>query len=108
MKQYIIPLSETDIELIISSVKAHAETLIDHIGETREKLRNEAAKKFMDQFQIREKSIEELLQSAVQKPAIEENAKPTAVYAPFGLKKDGTAAKRRGRPTIKKTKKVTA
>ena len=107
MKQYNIPLSEADIELIISSVKAHAETLMDHIGETREKLRDEAAKKFMDQFQIRERSIEELLQPSVQKPAIKENAKPTAVYAPHGLKKDGTASKRRGRPSTK-AKKVSA
>lgn len=102
MKTYNIPMSNDDIDLVILSVSSFTQKLF----ETMSTIRTDA-----NIAEIKEYGIALRTQASLNKETFHQEKetfpKPTAVYAPFGLKKDGSASKRRGRPASK-TKKVTA
>jgi hypothetical protein len=92
MKTYIISMSDSDMDFVIQSVRSYTEAFVQELETER--------------WFAKSEEKEELQRKKETFPEVKN--KPTAVYAPFGLKKDGTPSKRRGRPTIKKAKKVTA
>jgi len=120
MKTYNIPMSNDDIDLVILSVASFAKRLAESMNTVRLDSDNASSTRNyvgailgqgdMAAFQganetfryvPREKRNQEKETFPPAAPL------PTAVFAPYGLKKDGSAAKRRGRPASK-TKKVTA
>ena len=108
MRTYNIPMSDADIDLIVQSLRARVEQLVTSIELERGKM---WLKETQENNQCQQKN--ETFRSEPSETfrpaiigAISGTAKPTAVYAPYGFKKDGTASKRRGRPAFK-TKKVT-
>jgi hypothetical protein len=92
MRLLNIYASEDDILFLIEAAKSHAEKIVKHL---------ESELIFAKSAQN-----ETFLQKKERLPEVK--IKPTTVFAPHGLKKDGTPSKRRGRPAIKKAKKVTA
>ena len=93
MRLLNIYASESDLLFLIEAAKSHSEKIVKH-------LESELI------FAKSEQNQETFLQKKETFPQVK--IKPTTVFAPYGIKKDGTAAKRRGRPSIKKAKKVTA
>jgi hypothetical protein len=91
MRLFNIYVSEADLLFIIEAAKSHSEKIVKH-------LESEFIFAKSEQNQLPQKKTETFPQVKI---------KPTAVFAPYGLKKDGTPAKRRGRP-LTKAKKVTA
>ena len=87
MSLYNVQLSDTDLEFIIIAIKCHSQNLVEGIEHSRNKFHADAAKKYMDELTHRPSPV-------------------NPINAPHGLKKDGTASKRRGRPL--KAKKVAA
>lgn len=104
MKLLEIYLSEDDIDFFIKAVKSHSQQIVDRLeAQLRVAPENNQCQQKNETFRS---EPSETFRSAII-GAISGASKPTAVYAPYGLKKDGTASKRRGRPAFK-TKKVTA
>jgi hypothetical protein len=91
MRLLNIYASEADLLFLIEAAKSHSEKIVKH-------LEDELIFANSEKNQLPEKKTETFPQVKI---------KPTAVFAPYGLKKDGSAAKRRGRP-LTKAKKVTA
>jgi hypothetical protein len=97
MKTYNIPMSGDDINLVILSVNSFAKNLTDALITIRAD---------SDKSTVRDYVASIIGQGEGNKQTFPQSAKPTAVCAPHGFKKDGTASKRRGRPL--KAKKVAA
>jgi hypothetical protein len=112
MKTYNIPMSSDDIDLVILSVTSFSKILSETMNAIRLESNNASSTRNYVGAILGQGDVAAFRDSEafhrVFKEALPKTDKPTAVYAPFGLKKDGTPSKRRGRPTIKKAKKVTA
>jgi hypothetical protein len=85
MRLLNIYVSEDDIVFLLKAAKSHAEKIVKHL---------ESELIFAKSQQTPQGETETLPKSE----------KLTTFYAPFGFKKDGTPAKRRGRPSTKKAK----
>jgi hypothetical protein len=99
MRLFNIYVSEADLLFLIEAAKSHSEKIVKH-------LESEFIFAKSEQNQLPQKKTETF--HRIEKETLPKSDKPTAVFAPYGLRKDGTAAKRRGRPSVKKAKKVTA
>lgn len=85
MRLLNIYVSEDDVVFLIKAAKSHSQQMVEHL---------ESELIFAKSQQTLQGETETLPKSE----------KLTTFYAPFGFKKDGSPAKRRGRPSTKKVK----
>jgi len=106
MTKYTVELTDETIDYLVQAIRLQAEDAIQQLTKPRH-----------DEID----SVADFLQSLVDRSSQEENMtqgkedvspqeqtisveNKVKAYAPYGLKNDGTPAKRRGRPSTKKAK----
>ncbi len=111
MTKFTVELTDENIDYLVQAIRLQAEAAIRQLTKPRD---DEMAgmeaflQKIADEYEFRKYPPES---NATQgkadvSPQEQEIAAKTMVkmFSPYGLKKDGTPAKRRGRPSTKKAK----
>ena len=109
MTKFTVELTEDTIDYLVHAVRIQAEDVIKQLTKPRHDNAmnglDELLQKLAEDYEFNQDKVEPSLQQESKPAAGEKMVKP---LTPYGLKKDGTPAKRRGRPSTKKAKKVAA
>ena len=104
MTKYAVELTDENIDYLVQAIRLQAEAAIRQLTKPRD---DEMAgmeaflQKIADEYEFNKYKVEPSSQPEDKPAAVEKMAK---TFSPYGLKKDGTPAKRRGRPSTKKAK----
>ena len=109
MTKFTVELTDETIDYLVQAIRIQAESVIQQLTKPRyDNAMNgldELLQKLADDYDSNQDKVESNWQQESKTAAGEKMMKP---FSPYGLKKDGTPAKRRGRPSTKKAKKVAA